>query len=475
MRSALTVGALALTLLGCRKRPAAPMPSTHSGMSMPGTNMAMNGTNHSMGGIKMTTSGRAGESASRRTGEPRRTLPVSSSPRLPDSSQNTGTNQPMPGMRMSSTQGMNMSMPGMTMPAAGQGASSGVPNRVPVDLSQAQQQFIDIRTQPVKRADAVATIRAVGIVAYNQARLLNVNTRIMGWAERLYVDKPGQFVKKGEALMNLYSPDLYSAEDEYLLAWRQVQRFEHVRASDAAETNNVVWQESVGEARELLGSARKRLALWEIGDSEIAALQETNHASDTLAIRAPFTGYVIQKNIDPAQMVHPGMTLYTLADLSTVWINAQVYEYELPYVKVGQDVRVTAIAHPGRVFHAKVDFIYPYSENLTRTTIARLVMKNSDGLFKPNDYVNAEIRVDHGPGLLIPSSAVYNTGVSQYVFVEVTNGHFVPRPIVLGPHVANDQVVAKRGLSAGEKIVTDGNFLLDSESQLEAASAGGGQ
>lgn len=327
----------------------------------------------------------------------------------------------------------------------------------------------------MKRGDAAVTIRAVGIVAYNQARLLNVNTRIMGWAEQLYVDKPGQFVKRGAPLMDLYSPDLYSAEDEYLLAWRQVQRFEHVRASDAAETNNVVWQESVGEARELLDSARKRLALWEISDSEVAALQRTNHASDTLAIRAPFTGYVIQKNIDPAQMVRPGMTLYTLADLSTVWVNAEVYEYELPYLKLGQDVKVTAIAHPGRVFHAKVDFIYPYSENATRTTIARLVMKNPDGLFKPNDYVNAEIRVDKGQRLLIPSSAVYNTGVSQYVFVEVTDGRFVPRPIVLGAHVGNDQVVVKRGLSAGEKIVTDGNFLLDSESQLEAASAGGGQ
>jgi multidrug efflux pump subunit AcrA (membrane-fusion protein) len=137
-------------------------------------------------------------------------------------------------------------------------------------------------------------------------------------------------------------------------------------------------------------------------------------------------------------------------------------------------VKVTATAHPGQVYHAKVDFIYPYSENQTRTTTARLVMDNPDGRFKPNDYVNAEIRVDAGRHLLIPSSAVYDTGVSQYVFVEATSGHFVPRRIKLGPHVEGGQVVVNQGLTEGEKIVVDGNFLLDSESQLQAASANGG-
>ena len=177
-------------------------------------------------------------------------------------------------------------------------ANAGVPNRVPVDLAQEQQQFIDIRTQPVARHKAIVTIRAVGIVAYNQARLHNVNTRIMGWAEKLYVDKPGQFVKKGAPLLDIYSPDLYSAEGEYLLAYRQVQRFGHIPAQDASQTNNVVWRESVAEARELLKSARKRLQLWQISDVEITALQKSGHAADTLTIRAPSTGFVIQKNID---------------------------------------------------------------------------------------------------------------------------------------------------------------------------------
>jgi membrane fusion protein, copper/silver efflux system len=345
---------------------------------------------------------------------------------------------------------------------------------VPVDLGEAQRQLINIRTRPVTRGDAVVTIRTVGIVAYDQTRLANVNTRIMGWAQKLYVDKPGQFVKQGDPLMDIYSPQLYSAQYEYLLAYRHCERLKHIPPRDRAETNNVVWQESMTEADTLAESARKRLKLWEISDDEITALQKSGKPTDTLQIRSPVTGYVIQKNVDPAQMVMSGRTLYRVADLSTVWINAEIYEYELPFVKVGQKVTVTALAHPGRVFEAVVDFIYPYSENKTRTTTVRLVMKNPEGLFKPNDYVNAEIKVDHGQRLLIPQTAVYDTGVSQYVFLEVTNGHFVPRRIKLGPHVEGGQVAVNQGLAEGDKIVVDGNFLLDSESQLQAASAGGG-
>lgn len=372
---------------------------------------------------------------------------------------------------------MNMPMPSSAKSSVGSGtaaANARVPDRVPVDLDQEQRQFIDIRTQPVASGEAVATIRAVGIVAYNEAKLQNVNTRIMGWAEKLYADKPGQFVEKGTPLMDLYSPDLYSAEDEYLLAWRQVQRSEHVPPRDAVATHNAVWRDSASEARRLLRSARKRLELWQISNADITAIQKSGHATTMLPFRAPISGYVIKKNVDPAQMVKPGQTLYVLADLTTVWINAQIYEYELPYVKAGQDVRITATAHPGKVFHAKVDFIYPYSENRTRTTTARLVMQNPGGLFKPNDYVNAVIQVHEGERLLIRSSAVYDTGVTQYVFLETAPGHFVPRRIALGPHVNGDQVVVSRGLREGQKIVVDGNFLLDSESQLRAASVNGG-
>lgn len=378
------------------------------------------------------------------------------------------------------TAGTDPSMSGMKMPAPSgehtdRAASSNelVTGRSPVDLDQAQRQFINIRTRAVTNGDAVVTIRAVGIVSYNDTQLANVNARIMGWAQKLYVDKPGQFVKQGEPLMDIYSPELYSAQYEYLLAYRHCERLKHLPRKDAAQTNNVVWRESMIEAETLAASARKRLKLWEIGDDEIAALEKSGKPTDTLQLRAPVTGYVIEKNIDPAQMVVLGKTLYRVADLSTVWINADIYEYELPLVKVGQKAAVTGGSNPGRVFEAKVDFIYAYSENKTRTTTARLVMDNRDGLFKPDTYVNVEIKVDQGERLMTPATSVFDTGARQYVFVEAAEGHFVPRRIQLGAKVG-DQFIVNEGLTEGEKVVVDGNFLLDSESQLRAAGSGGG-
>ena len=362
-----------------------------------------------------------------------------------DHGSTTGMDQSMPGMKMPMPAATNApatgetNMGNMPMPDgehSSQTASTNelVPGRSPVDLDLAQRQFINIRTRAVTNGDAVVTIRTVGIVTCDDTRLVNVNARIMGWAQKLYVDKPGQFVKQGDPLMDIYSPELYSAQYEYLLAYRHCERLKHIPPKDAAQTNNVVWQESMTEAETLAASARKRLKLWEISDDEIAAVEKSGKPTDTLQLRAPVTGYVIEKNIDPAQMVMLGKTLYRVADLSTVWINADIYEYELPYVKAGQKVQVTGLAHPGRVYDATVDFIYPYSENKTRTTTVRLVLDNREGLFKPNDYVNAEIKVDHGQRLLIPQTAVYDTGVSQYVFVEMKEGHFVPRRIELGPY-----------------------------------------
>jgi len=443
-----SVAIFALLALGCRKeaQESSQLKNSGTSMSMTGMNMAMPGmktapgTNPSMPGMNMTAPAAANAAA---TGE------------------TTMASMPMPG-------------PDHTMHAAAAASADNVPGRSPVDLDLAQRQLINIRTRPVTKGDAVVTIRTVGIIAYDQTRLANVNTRVMGWAQKLYVDKPGQLVKQGDPLMDIYSPELYSAQYEYLLAYRHCERLKHLPPKDSAQTNNVVWQETLTEAQTLMESARKRLKLWDITDDEITALQKSGKPQDTLQLRAPVSGYVIEKNIDPAQMVMLGKTIYRVADLRTVWINADVYEYELPYVKVGQQVAVTALAHPDRVFSATVDFIYPYSENKTRTTTVRLVMDNPEGLFKPNDYVNAELKVDQGQCLLVPHPAVYNTGLSQYVFVEVTEGHFVPRRVALGPTVQDNQVVVNQGLAAGEKVVVDGNFLLDSESQLRASSTGGG-
>lgn len=355
----------------------------------------------------------------------------------------------------------------------GAATNTGVNGRAPVELAQGQRQLINIRTTPAVTGPAVVTIRTVGIVAYDETRISNVNTRIMGWAEKLHVDKPGQFVRQGDPLMTIYSPELYSAQYEYLLAYRHCERLGHLDPSTGPELRSAEWGQNMKDAETLLESTRKRLKLWEVTDEEVRALEESGQAQDTVQLRAPVTGFVIQKGIDPAQMVRPGMTLYRVADLSTVWINADIYEYELSLVQVGQQVKITAIAYPNRTFTATVDFIYPYSENRTRTTMVRLVLDNADGLLKPDTYVNVELQVDQGERLLVPDTAVFDTGKRQYVFVEADAGHFVPRPVKLGSKVGR-QFSVNEGISEGEQVVIDGTFLLDSESQLRASGSGGG-
>jgi len=332
-----------------------------------------------------------------------------------------------------------------------------------VMLSGEQRQLINIRTTPVAEGPARVMIRTVGIVAYDDARVANVNTKVMGWVEKLYVDKPGQAVREGAPLMDLYSPALYSAQQEYLLAFQQ---YRQMRAkSDAPKVQ-------LTEASSLRVSARKRLALWGISAAEIAAIEKSREPSTTLQLKSPVTGAVVEKKLDPGQMVQPGMMLFRVADLSTVWINTDVYEYELPLVQTGQPVVVTLTAYPERKLDGTVDFIYPYLQNKTRTTTVRLVLANSEGLLKPGMYVNAEIQRDLGKQLLVPAAAVFNTGIRQYVFVQVSDGLFMPRAVQLGPQ-AGDLFVIRKGLKPGELVVVDGTFLLDSESQLRAGSGGG--
>jgi Cu(I)/Ag(I) efflux system membrane fusion protein len=349
------------------------------------------------------------------------------------------------------------------MPAKTEMTGEDVPGRAMVMLSGEQRQLINIRTTPVVEGPARLMIRTVGIVAYDDARVANVNTKVMGWVEKLYVDKPGQAVQQGAPLMDLYSPALYSAQQEYLLAFQQ---YRQIRTKSAAPKTQMA------EASSLRESARKRLALWGISAAEIAAIEKCGEPNTTLQLKSPVTGVVVEKKLDPGQMVQPGMMLFRVADLSTVWINADVYEYELPLIQTGQPVVVTLTAYPDRKLDGAVDFIYPYLENKTRTTTVRVVLPNPEGLLKPGMYANAEFQRDLGKQLLIPAAALFNTGIRQYVFVQAGEGLFMPRAVQLGPQ-AGDLFVIRKGLKAGELVVVDGTFLLDSESQLRAGSDGG--
>ena len=285
--------------------------------------------------------------------------------------------------------------------------------RVPVTLIEGQQQLINIRTTSVSTQHAVVKMSTVGIVTYNDTLIENINTKIMGWADVLHVDKPGQRVEKNDILLEIYSPELYSAQEEYLIAYNHCEKLKHLNehgAQGATEEVNGV----VKSAQTLLDSARKRLKLWDITDEEIATLDKAGEPSDRLKIRSPVSGFVINKNVDPGQMIRPGMTLYRIADLNSVWIDADVYEYELSLFSPGQKANVTAIAYPERKFTATVDFIYPFSETKTRTTTARLVIDNFESLLKPGMYVNVEVERNLGMQLMIPKNALFDTGKHQY-------------------------------------------------------------
>ncbi len=323
--------------------------------------------------------------------------------------------------------------------------AKGIPGRAPIQLTDQQVQLINTRTVPVVKAPVEKAIRAVGQVVVNEEKTAALNSRVTGWVEKLYVDTTGAPVKKGQPLMALYSPELYSAQQDYLIARRQ--------------------------GGSLAESARKRLELWGISAEQIAELEKTGTASNTLDLTAPVDGTVIEKKVQPAQMVQPGMLLYRIADLSEVWVQAEIYESELPFVEKDQKAIVRLPAYSEREWEGRVDFIYPFLEGKTRTNMVRIALPNPDGILKPEMYVNVELQSSLGEQLSVPASAVFNTGRQQYVFVETERGVFIPKLIELGPMVADRQVI-RSGVQAGDAVVVDGNFLIDSESQLKAAASG---
>jgi Cu(I)/Ag(I) efflux system membrane fusion protein len=356
---------------------------------------------------------------------------------------------------------------GMDLQPVKQINEKGIAGRGPVQLTDVQQQLINIRVAPVERAEAARTIRAVGSIAYDQTKVADLNSKVKGWVQTLYVDKPGQPVKAGDPLMALYSPDLYSAQQEYLLAYQKLRR--SGRSSGLSAEMRKFSAANNQTTESLFQAARKRLELWDISAPQIKALEESGTPKNTLELTAPISGVVVEKNVLPAQMISPGMLLYRIADLSDVWLDGEVYEYELPLIKVGQKASIHVNAYPDKAFEGEVSFIYPYLQNNTRTAKVRLVLHNPDELLKPGMYADVTIQSNLGDQLLIPASAVFDTGKRQYVFVQAEPGVFAPKEIELGAK-SGDRVVVTKGLEEGERVVVDGNFLLDSESQLKAAA-----
>ncbi|MFB3883304.1 MAG: efflux RND transporter periplasmic adaptor subunit [Armatimonadota bacterium] len=344
-----------------------------------------------------------------------------------------------------------------------EGAKSNVPGEGVVTIDPAKQQLIGVVTVPVERRSLHRTVRAVGTVAVDESRLSDVHTKVEGWIEQLFVNKTGELVRKGQPLLTIYSPDLVSTQQEYLVALRSRER---TKDSPFAEVR------SSGDT--LVAAARKRLQLWDITDADIARLERTGEVRKALTLYAPTTGYVMERMAVAGMQVMPSMTLLRIADLSRVWMDVSIYEFEAPLVQVGQQATLTMDSHPGKAFAGRVAYIYPTVEEMTRTLKARLDFANPGLWLKPGMYANVEIMVPGAEQLALPEQAIIDTGTRKVVFVKQGEGTFIPREVQLGPRSAGYYPVLG-GVKEGELVVSSPNFLIDSESRFQAAIEAMGQ
>lgn len=340
------------------------------------------------------------------------------------------------------------------------GGETAVDGRVPVKISAQKRQLIGVRTAPAEKGAFTRTIRTVGRVAYDETRLRNVFTKISGWVQQLHANTTGQLVKEGEPLLTIYSPELVSSAQEYLLARRGRDR---LASSDLA-----------GDSGErLLASARRRLLLFDLTPQQIAALEETGEAPTTITLHAPISGHIISRNVTQGDRIEPNTKLLDIAELSRVWVLADVYEYELPFIRLGQVATMTLSYLPARTFEGRITLIYPVLSETTRTVKVRLEFPNPDFTLRPEMYAQVEIRSDLGERLTVPESAVITTGTRDIAFVDRGGGYFEPRELKLGVRLP-DRFEVLEGLAEGDQVLTSGNFLVDSESKLKAALAAAG-
>ena len=341
----------------------------------------------------------------------------------------------------------------------GMGSMEGMPGMSPgmVMVSQQNQQLLGIKTAVVERRAMAQTIRTVGNVTYDETRVSRVHSKIDGWVEKLYVNYTGKLVKKGQPLFTLYSPELVATQQEYLLALKARERL--------AES-------SIPEVRSgavsLVQASKSRLSLWDISDDQIHEMEKTGEFKKALTLYSPYSGFVIKKDINEGMKVMPDKELYTIADLSNVWVNVDIYEYDIPLIKVGQSASLNLSYDPAQAFTGKVSYIYPYLDDKTRTLKVRLEFPNPDFKLKPDMYVNAEIKVDAGKHLAVPEDAVVNSGIRKVVFVDKGSGHFESKEVKLGAKMGGYYQVLS-GLNEGEKVASSSAFLLDSESRLSEA------
>jgi multidrug efflux pump subunit AcrA (membrane-fusion protein) len=335
---------------------------------------------------------------------------------------------------------------------------SGAPDGAIV-IDSATMQNMGVRTTPVERRDLARSVRAVGRVAYDERRVSHVHTKVQGWVEKLFVDFVGQEVKRGQPLLEIYSPELVATQEELLLA---------ARYRDA--TQESPFDDVRGGGETLFAATKRRLALWDVPERDIERLLQTGIVKRTLTLYAPEAGVVTRLGVRSGMEVQPNTNLYAIADLSKVWVLADVYEYELPWLQLGQEAAVELSYLPGEPIRGTLTYIAPFLDPETRTIEVRLELDNEDGRLKPEMFGNAVIAgVPHPDVLAIPSNAVIRSGKRTIAIVAKGDGRFEPRELDLGLDTADGWLEVLSGLDEGEPVVVSSQFLIDSESNLQEA------
>jgi len=329
-----------------------------------------------------------------------------------------------------------------------------------VQITPERQQLIGVKIGTVEVRPLEKVIRTVGRIDYDEKRIVTVSLKVGGWIEELYVDFTGRYVRQGEPLLTIYSPELVSTQEEYLIALRAKK--------DLAKSP---YPEVAGSGSSLAESAKRRLKLWDISDDQIKALEESGQVKKTITLNSPFSGFVLEKMAYKGMNVMPGMVLFRLADLSVVWLIADIYEYELPFIRLGQQATIQFSYLQGESFTGKTIYINPYLDANTRTVKVRFEFPNPHGKLKPEMFANVEMKIRLGQKLTVPEGAVIDTGLRQIVIIDKGEGYFEPREIKVGVKVESYYEVVK-GLKSGERVVTSANFLIDSESKLKEALGG---
>ena len=335
--------------------------------------------------------------------------------------------------------------------------SNADPELTPLQLSPQRLQQIGVTTATVSFKNVTDKLSVPGNVDIDEQLLAYVQTRYAGWIQNVTADATYQYVRKGQRLFTVYSPDLVSSEQELLLAKQNQQAFAHNAHGMAMQEEG--W---------MLQAAEERLRRFGVSQEDIAVVEQSGKPQHELAVESPVSGYITERNALPNAYVQPDTKLYTIADLSTVWVYANVFQTDVGRLRPGDAGQVTVDAYPGRTFYGRIDQILPQVDPTTRTVRVRLAFQNSGVALKPGMYVNVAIAVSLGRQMVVPSSAVLQAGTRAIAFVDHGQGNLEPRTIQTGPRI-DDSIVVLSGLKPGEKVVSSANFLVDSEAQLQAA------